>query len=628
VSARKEMLERLISYRINVWASDGQSSNSESAQEERELEPDLTQAHVVSSVLRPEPGTKKKSPKRHMILLDLDYEAHLIPSTREGHYHLYLDVPDGVPQDKWEAFMTAAKEAGVIQEGYAESALKRGFACLRLPWVKKSKDAVAQEEEDEEATGILTAKKKPKFFGKSKNVPPAEDPWEGLPPPKNYATGGVIPKPKYPGGVLSGGSLMVDGLTYNADMISFHGPGKSQMAAQANSVGSGPHLHMEKPSSAYEKIKSGAKNILNAMPEYTLLQNHEAWGYLDYKKNPMIVSIGPYGHIFTHTTAEWLTKGVAGGGKVLISPAKVQQMLQTGHFVEYMKALTSSDEQTPVKPKSSKKPKKTKDGKPIVEGFSVSHGVLDEINDFTVGQAAGPMFADVESKAEENPVQAKIKKIIDQTMGEVVASNGEKTVDYPVNKKATDADPSATYTLSPATSAVNLFGTWSTLTGGIHTFKKWIDENDLKGAFGGSKQVIADQFPLLGVLKAMQDEAVKSDSESFFNPKSAWQPKAYAGPQFVLNEKPTSSPPGVEIALEVPVETMQKALKFIQMDEDLLMKHQQMVAGQKVQYLHEAGKTPVIQYHSDSTYSDHGYSAAAKAMKFAAYYGAGKKNFY
>ena len=71
----------------------------------------------------------------HALLLDLDVPAWLIPSSTEGHSHLYVDVK--IPSRHYWPLLDALADAGVIQRGYANSSKHRGGTALRLPWVKK-----------------------------------------------------------------------------------------------------------------------------------------------------------------------------------------------------------------------------------------------------------------------------------------------------------------------------------------------------------------------------------------------------------------------------------------------------------------------------------------------------------
>jgi hypothetical protein len=74
----------------------------------------------------------------HRIVLDIDYDAALIPSSTLGHHHLILDV--ALPWDKYETLLKALAEAKVIQRGYADASITKGYTAIRPPWEKKHAD--------------------------------------------------------------------------------------------------------------------------------------------------------------------------------------------------------------------------------------------------------------------------------------------------------------------------------------------------------------------------------------------------------------------------------------------------------------------------------------------------------
>lgn len=80
----------------------------------------------------------------HALLLDLDVEHVYVPSSTEGHGHLYVNVK--LTRREWEAVMQALDNAGVIGNGFRQHSLQRGYASLRTPWVRKqdetSKDSL------------------------------------------------------------------------------------------------------------------------------------------------------------------------------------------------------------------------------------------------------------------------------------------------------------------------------------------------------------------------------------------------------------------------------------------------------------------------------------------------------
>lgn len=76
----------------------------------------------------------------HRVVLDLDYDAALIPSSTPGHHHLILDV--AMEWDEYEKLLTALAEAGVIEKNYAKASIAKGYSAIRTPWEKK-KEKVA-----------------------------------------------------------------------------------------------------------------------------------------------------------------------------------------------------------------------------------------------------------------------------------------------------------------------------------------------------------------------------------------------------------------------------------------------------------------------------------------------------
>lgn len=67
----------------------------------------------------------------HQPVLDIDYGAQLVPSSTEGHFHLYLNQI--VPWDKYVAALEAMADAGMIQKGFAEASIRRGATFVRHP---------------------------------------------------------------------------------------------------------------------------------------------------------------------------------------------------------------------------------------------------------------------------------------------------------------------------------------------------------------------------------------------------------------------------------------------------------------------------------------------------------------
>lgn len=71
----------------------------------------------------------------HRPILDIDFPAELIPSTTEGHFHLYLDKP--MTWKQYRKLLGVLAEVGVVEPGYAQASIERGYSSTRLPWIKK-----------------------------------------------------------------------------------------------------------------------------------------------------------------------------------------------------------------------------------------------------------------------------------------------------------------------------------------------------------------------------------------------------------------------------------------------------------------------------------------------------------
>lgn len=120
----RPFLERLTAFKVLVW---GDSSSSPDLTTDREVA-ELDIAHVASSL---------RKDGRHTLVIDLDHQCYLVRSTTPGHYHLYVDVPEGIGWDEYKTLLTALSQAGVVEPGYVRASLARGHSDVRLPWVKK-----------------------------------------------------------------------------------------------------------------------------------------------------------------------------------------------------------------------------------------------------------------------------------------------------------------------------------------------------------------------------------------------------------------------------------------------------------------------------------------------------------
>jgi hypothetical protein len=71
----------------------------------------------------------------HRPVIDIDVPVRYVPSSTDGHGHLYVDVP--MTWEQYQGMLAALSDVGLVQEGYVRAALARGATFVRPPWVKK-----------------------------------------------------------------------------------------------------------------------------------------------------------------------------------------------------------------------------------------------------------------------------------------------------------------------------------------------------------------------------------------------------------------------------------------------------------------------------------------------------------
>lgn len=78
--------------------------------------------------------TTKDGPM-HLPVIDIDLPCKLIPSSTEGHFHLYIDHP--MPWGQYVELLAALAFAGIVEKGYVNASERRGQTFVRKPGVKK-----------------------------------------------------------------------------------------------------------------------------------------------------------------------------------------------------------------------------------------------------------------------------------------------------------------------------------------------------------------------------------------------------------------------------------------------------------------------------------------------------------
>lgn len=68
---------------------------------------------------------------RHAPVLDFDFPCRLVPSTHEGHFHLYIDTT--MPWDDYVKLLTCMKEVGLLQNNFVDMSIKRGMTMVMKP---------------------------------------------------------------------------------------------------------------------------------------------------------------------------------------------------------------------------------------------------------------------------------------------------------------------------------------------------------------------------------------------------------------------------------------------------------------------------------------------------------------
>lgn len=106
-------------------------------QDERQQVAFLPAATAVSSSM-------EGAPHLHMITLDLDVCAYLVPSSTPGHTHLYIDKP--VMWEQYEKLLQLLGEMGILGRGYVKASRARKATFLRLPWIRKRHEQEDQVE--------------------------------------------------------------------------------------------------------------------------------------------------------------------------------------------------------------------------------------------------------------------------------------------------------------------------------------------------------------------------------------------------------------------------------------------------------------------------------------------------
>lgn len=103
------------------------------------VDADLEDAVVVGSRMGyAEFGGWDDSPERvmHRPVIDVDVPIRVVPSTTEGHSHLYIDKD--IPFRDYLLLLEHMALCGIVEYGYYQGVKARGASYVRLPWVRKT----------------------------------------------------------------------------------------------------------------------------------------------------------------------------------------------------------------------------------------------------------------------------------------------------------------------------------------------------------------------------------------------------------------------------------------------------------------------------------------------------------
>lgn len=71
----------------------------------------------------------------HKPVLDIDLPVIVLPSSTEGHHHLFIDKV--LTWEQYVELLDVLVKVGIVQEGFRNASVSRKHTAVRLPWIKK-----------------------------------------------------------------------------------------------------------------------------------------------------------------------------------------------------------------------------------------------------------------------------------------------------------------------------------------------------------------------------------------------------------------------------------------------------------------------------------------------------------
>lgn len=100
---------------------------------------ELDQANLITS--RTTSSALAAFGGHHKPVIDIDMPVKVIPSSTPGHCHLYIDRT--LRWDQYVELLKVLAKVGILESGYVDASLQRGYTAVRLPWVRKETPAPA-----------------------------------------------------------------------------------------------------------------------------------------------------------------------------------------------------------------------------------------------------------------------------------------------------------------------------------------------------------------------------------------------------------------------------------------------------------------------------------------------------
>lgn len=130
-----QLLTTRVSFHQIAWEHDSDDLPKDIPSDQRKLVNFFAESEVVSSLNKTSLGDPPGE-EAHALILDVDINCALIPSSTSGHSHLIFN--HSVDTEGLHEILDVLAKHGVIEQNYAAvSKARPEGAFLRLPWIRK-----------------------------------------------------------------------------------------------------------------------------------------------------------------------------------------------------------------------------------------------------------------------------------------------------------------------------------------------------------------------------------------------------------------------------------------------------------------------------------------------------------